>query len=401
MKAFSFVHAADLHLGYAQYGLETRRQDFDDTFTELVDKTIELKADFLIIAGDLFHQARPSNTTLENTIRNFKRLKDIGIPVLSVDGSHDSAPNMITGTILTPLDSAGLIYHLPRHEGACWLKPDSCYVYGIPNFRSRRKTDDELPKFLEQNPPSPDGSIFNIFVLHGAVDLPSVKPSYIEGEIHPDLVPEGFDYYAAGHVHERYFSKFKSGVLAYSGGVETVSYGEAKNTKGFYHVEVSEKGEVRPRFVELVTPRKFVVLEKDYSGMTSAKITDLAVQAVKGADEEGVVIIPVLKGVLAVEASRAEVDVTKIRAAAEKALLVHPVMSLREIAVSDEIVRSIFESEFKDLKTKSFEYFLQIFTERYSCAESEKIARSAICLIEPLTKGEVEKVKKSIEDLTQ
>jgi len=100
LRAFSFVHASDLHLGYSQYGLEVRRQDFDNAFSELVDKTIELKPDFMIIAGDLFHQPRPSNLTLENTVRSFKRLKDAGITVLTVDGSHDSAPNTITSTIL-------------------------------------------------------------------------------------------------------------------------------------------------------------------------------------------------------------------------------------------------------------------------------------------------------------
>ena len=399
MKAFSFVHASDLHLGYAQYGLEARRQDFDNVFTELVDKTIELKPDFMIIAGDLFHQARPSNTTLENTIRNFKRLRDSGIPVLTVDGSHDSAPNMITGTILIPLDSAGLIYHLPRHEGACWRKTDYCYVYGVPNFRSRRKTEEALPAFLAENTPAPERSIVNIFVFHGAVDLPSVKPPYIEAEVPPEMIPEGFNYYAAGHVHEGYMSKFKSGLLVYSGCVETVSYGEAKNKKGFFLVEVNEKGEVSPNYVELESPRKFIVLEQEFSGMNSAKITELAVQAVKGADEEGAVIILVLKGVLPAEASRGEVDVGKIRSAAQKALLVHPVVSLHESAVSDEIVRSIFESEFKDLKTKAFEYFLQIFNERYSRAEAEKIARSALSLIEPLTRGQEEKVKQTIEEL--
>ena len=35
LKPFSFVHAADLHLGYAQYGLEARRQDFDNAFKEV------------------------------------------------------------------------------------------------------------------------------------------------------------------------------------------------------------------------------------------------------------------------------------------------------------------------------------------------------------------------------
>jgi DNA repair exonuclease SbcCD nuclease subunit len=399
VKAFSFVHASDLHLGYAQYGLEARRQDFDNAFTELADKTIELKPDFMIIAGDLFHQARPSNTTLENTIRSFKRLKDAGIPVLTVDGSHDSAPNTITGTILNPLDSAGLIYYLPRHEGACWRKPGYCYVYGVPNFRSRRKTEEALPDFMAQNTPTPSASVTNVFVFHMAIDLPSVKPPYIEAEAPPELIPEGFDYYAAGHVHERYLGKFKTGLLAYSGCTETVSYDEAANKKGFFHVKVDEKGKVSPEVIELRSSRKFVVLEQEFSGVNSAKITERAVQMVKDADEEGAVIIPVLRGVLPAEASRAEVDIAQVRSAAEKALLVHPVVLLRESAVSEEIVRSIFESEFKDLKTKAFEYFLQIFSDRYSREEAEKIARSALSLIEPLARKQEEKVKQTLEEL--
>jgi DNA repair exonuclease SbcCD nuclease subunit len=364
-----------------------------------VDRTIELKPDFMIIAGDLFHHARPSNTTLENTIRNFKRLKDAGIPVLTVDGSHDSAPNTITGTILNPLDSAGLIYHLPRHKGACWRKSGCYYVYGVPNFRSRRKTEEALPAFMAQNTPTPDASLTNIFVFHMAIDLPSVKPPYIEAEAPPELIPEGFNYYAAGHVHERYLGKFKTGLLAYSGCTETVSYDETGNKKGFFYVKVDEKGAVSPEVIELKSPRKFVVLEQDFSGVTSAKITERAVQMVKDADEEGAVIVPVLRGVLPAEASRAEVDIAQVRSAAEKALLVHPVVLLRESAVSEEIVRSIFESEFKDLKTKAFEYFLQIFSDRYSREEAEKIARSALSLIEPLTKKQEEKVKQMLEEL--
>ena len=401
LRAFSFVHAADLHLGYSQYGLEARREDFDRVFQELIDKTIKLKPDFMIIAGDLFHQARPSNTTLENAIKNFSRLREAGTPVLTVDGSHDSAPNVITGTILNPLDSAGLIYHLPRNEGACWQKPDCCYVYGVPNFRTRRKTEEQLPAFMEQNKPTPDPALFNIFVFHMALDLPSVKPPYMEAEAPPELIPEGFNYYAAGHVHTPYKEKFKTGMLVYSGCTETVNYDETKIKKGFYHVKVDEKGAVSPEFIELESPRRFVTLEQDFTGLTPSKITELAVQLVKEADEDGVILIPVLKGVLPAEASRAEVDIAQIRNAAEKALLVHPLVLLRESEVSEEVVRSIFESEFKDLKTKAFEYFLEIFSERHSRDEAEKIARIAVSLIEPLTKKQEEKVKQTIEELLQ
>jgi exonuclease SbcD len=401
LKAFSFVHAADLHLGYSQYGLEARREDFDRVFQELIGRTIELKPDFMIIAGDLFHQARPSNTTLENAIRNFSRLREAGIPVLTVDGSHDSAPNVVTSTILNPLDSAGLIYHLPRHEGSCWRKPACCYVYGVPNYRTRRRTEELLPAFLEQNKPAPASDLFNIFVFHMSLDLPGVKPPYIEAEAPPELIPEGFEYYAAGHVHTAYKGKFKSGILLYPGCTETTDYVEAKLKKGFYHVVVDETRAAHPEFYELESARKFIILDHDFTGVAPAKITEQAVELVKDVDEEEAIIIPVLKGVLPVEANRAQVDLAKVRSVAEKAMFVHPIVLLRESEISEDVVRSIFESEFKDLKTKAFEYFLQIFSERHSRDEAEKVARIAISLIEPLTKKEEEKVKQTIEELLQ
>ena len=399
MKAFSFIHAADLHLGYSQYGLEARREDFDKAFQELVDRTIALEPNFMIIAGDLFHQARPSNVTLENAIRSFSRLRQAGIPVLTVDGSHDSAPNNVTGTILNPLDSAGLIYHLPRHAGACWKLPDCCYVFGVPNYRTRHRTEESLPVFMQENQPVPDSSVFNIFVFHMALDLPSVTPAYIEAEASPELIPDGFDYYAAGHVHKAYRERFKTGLLAYSGCTETTDYVEASMEKGFFHVKVEVNKTATSDFMRLDSVRKFAVLEQDFTGINPSKITEQAAQLVKGADGEGFVIVPVLKGTLPAEANRADVDVAKIRAAAEKALFVHPIVQLRESEVSEELVRSIFESKITDLKAKAFEYFRQIFSERYSAAEAEIIARAAVKLIEPLTKKQEDKVKETIEEL--
>jgi DNA repair exonuclease SbcCD nuclease subunit len=396
VKPFSFVHVADLHLGYAQYNLDVRRQDFDNAFKEVVDKTLELKPDFMIIAGDLFHHARPSNVTLETAITNFRRLREAGITVLAVDGGHDAAPNVVTGTILNPLDSAGLIYYLPRHEGACW-RNEKCYVYGVPNFRTRRRTDEQLPLFLEKQKPSLDPSLFNIFVFHMAIDLPSITPPYVEAEASPELIPEGFNYFAGGHVHKPSSGKFKDGLLVYSGCTETVSYEDAEIEKGFYHVEVNEKGIPKLNRIRLESPRRFVILKRDFSNVLPAKITEMMVQRVKEADEEGVIIIPVLEGVLPAEANRSEVDITRIRNAAEKALLVRPLSLLRETEVSEEVIRSIFEGELKDLKTKAFEYFLQIFSERYSRDKAEKISKLAVNILEPLVRKDEDKVRDELE----
>ena len=383
-------------MGYTQYNLEVRRKDFTRAFKEVVDKTIELKPDFMIIAGDLFHHARPSNVTLEAAIKNFSQLRDANIPVLVVDGSHDAAPNVITSTILNPLDAAGLLYYLPRHEGACW-KNEKCYVYGVPNYRTRRKTEEQLPIFYEKNKPSPDPDLFNIFVFHMALDLPRVKPPQMEAEAPPELLPEGFNYYAGGHIHKPSTGGFKTGVLAYSGSIETVYYDDARLKKGFYYLDVSEKGKVDFQQIKLESPRRFVILENDYSGKTPVKISESVVRQIRENDEEGVILVPVLRGVLPAEANRSEIDIAKIRNAAEKALLVHPILRLKETEVPEEVVRSIFEGELKDLKTKAFEYFLQIFSERYPREEAERIARLSVNLIEPLAQKDEEKVKERLE----
>jgi len=398
LRPFSFVHAADLHLGYEQYNLEARREDFVRAFEEIVEKTLELKPDFMIVAGDIFHHARPANVTLENAIRNFRRLKNAGIPVLAVDGSHDRAPNIVTGTILNPLDTAGLLYHLPRHKGASWRSGD-CYVYGIPNFRSRSRAKESLPAFLNLKKPTPNPSGFNIFVFHMAVEVPAIMRSHprMEAEATAEMIPEGFNYYAGGHIHTPWQIPFKGGLLVYSGCTETVSYEDAKVRKGFYYVEVDGDGEPNLTHIELESPRRFIVFDEDYSGLMPSMITDLAAEAVKRVDEPGVVIIPILRGVLPAESTRREIDLAKIRSAAEKALLVRPVVQMRETGIPEEVIRAIFEGGLKDLKGKVLEFFLEFFSQRYPKEEAERNARLALKLINPLTRGDDKKVREIME----
>lgn len=400
LSEFSFVHIADVHLGYEQYNLSERRDDFDRAFMEAVDKIMALKPNFVIIAGDLFHHARPLNITLERAIRNFRRLKEANIPVLVVDGSHDAAPNTLTSTILNPLDSAGLIYYLPRHENACW-ENEYCYVYGIPNFRTRERTEKQLPAFYELKKPTPRKDKFNIFVFHMALDMPEITKFYprIAAEASPALIPEGFNYYAGGHIHLPLQIQFRNGVLAYSGSTETVSYEDAYAEKGFYYVEVDKRFEVKVSRINIEGTRKFKVVERDCSGLSPHEITELAEKIVREADEEGAVIVPVLKGMLPAGSTRGEIDLARIRGAAEKALAVHPVLLLREEEIPEEIIKSIFEGEIKDLRVKSYEYFLQFFMQRYSREEAEKRARVALDLMQYLVRGDEDKVREVLEGL--
>ena len=51
-----FVHTADNHLGYEQYGYKERFNDFAHAFLAVVDDAIARHADFFVIAGDLFNK---------------------------------------------------------------------------------------------------------------------------------------------------------------------------------------------------------------------------------------------------------------------------------------------------------------------------------------------------------
>jgi DNA repair exonuclease SbcCD nuclease subunit len=232
--------------------------------------------------------------------------------------------------------------------------------------------------------------------------MPDFKPPQIEAEATPEMLPDGFDYYAGGHVHQPVHMKFKNGILAYSGCTETVNYEDAGVDKGFFYVEVNDKGEPSLQRIKLDSPRRFKIFNrKDYTGTMPTKITEQLVQLVKDEDEQGVIIVPVIKGTLPAEGNRNEVDLARIRGAAKKALLVHPIMRLKTSEVPEEVIHSIFGGELKDLKTKAFEYFLQIFAERYPRDEAERIARLSIALIEPLTHKEEEKAKQLLEACLQ
>jgi hypothetical protein len=122
------------------------------------------------------------------------------------------------------------------------------------------------------------------------------------------------------------------------------------------------------------------------------------VQQVKENDEKEAILVPVIKGVLPAETGRAEIDLVQIRRAGAKALLVHPIIRLQETEIAEDVIRSIFGGEMKDMKTKAFEYFLEIFAESYKREESEKIARLAYDIISPLVEKRETRVKEKLEE---
>lgn len=83
------LHTSDTHLGYRQYHLDERRQDFADAFAEVVSSGIERDVDAVVHAGDLFHTSRPGITPLQTVLTELQRLQDAEIPFLLIVGNHE------------------------------------------------------------------------------------------------------------------------------------------------------------------------------------------------------------------------------------------------------------------------------------------------------------------------
>lgn len=83
------LHTGDTHLGYRQYHLDERRQDFADAFAEVVSAGIQEDVDAVVHAGDLFHTSRPGITPLQTVLTELQRLQDASIPFLLIVGNHE------------------------------------------------------------------------------------------------------------------------------------------------------------------------------------------------------------------------------------------------------------------------------------------------------------------------
>jgi len=84
------MHTGDTHIGYQQYHVPERRDDFLSSFRQVIGDAIAEDADAVVHAGDLFHDRRPTLSDVLGTLDVLERLDDAGIPLLAVVGNHEA-----------------------------------------------------------------------------------------------------------------------------------------------------------------------------------------------------------------------------------------------------------------------------------------------------------------------
>jgi exonuclease SbcD len=256
MMRASFIHIADTHLGYEQYGVRERFNDFSRAFWDIMQEAVNRSVDFVVIAGDLFHKRAIDARTLMHAIEGLQRLKDKGIPVLAIEGNHDRSyfregvswlQFLCYEKYLTLLD--------PRmRDGAPVLEPwnhrnmlgaytdlldGKLRVYGLKwQGAATARSMEGLTKALEEARADEQaaGIEYRLLLMHTGVDgiVPRLAGLPTQGQFEP--LKKHIDYLALGHVHK----PFEIGDWIYNpGSTETCSAEEvAWEDRGYYYVEV-------------------------------------------------------------------------------------------------------------------------------------------------------------------
>jgi DNA repair exonuclease SbcCD nuclease subunit len=143
-----FMHAADVHLGYQQYGIKERFEDFSRVFLYFADQAVDQKVDFVLLAGDLFEKRTVDPLAMRVAVEGLQSLREANIPVLAVEGNHERAYYRDQYSWVDFLDALGYLRLLsPRFEdgrvtlephceqgGAYVDLPDGIRVYGLKYF---------------------------------------------------------------------------------------------------------------------------------------------------------------------------------------------------------------------------------------------------------------------------
>jgi DNA repair exonuclease SbcCD nuclease subunit len=276
MEPLRFIHAADLHLdspfrgiGDASSALKEQLQAATlGALHRVVDHTIESKADFLIIAGDIYDSKDRNLRALVSFRKEMERLAERNIAVFIVHGNHD------------PLNGWGSGFQLPPNVTTFGGRADTepfirrgrevAKVTGV-SYARERVTDNLASSFK----PAEDAP-YSIAVLHANIGHHSGHADYAPAAL-ADLTASGFDYWALGHVHTRAVLASEPAVVVYPGNTQGRNPRET-GPRGCYQVDVDSYGRAHLEFVDTSVAR-WAHLDLSIAGLSSMdQLVDLMLE---------------------------------------------------------------------------------------------------------------------------
>ncbi|MGQ9553835.1 MAG: metallophosphoesterase family protein [Anaerolineae bacterium] len=240
---FKFMHLADLHLGCEQYGLRERTQDIARACKRAAEAAVSEEVQFVLIAGDVFHNRSISPDTLLTAVSILSLLREADIPVVAVAGNHDRGWRSESLNWLSLLHNLGYLICLdvtvdrgslqlnpPDSEHPSYIDIGEARIVGLPYFGTG------LPRLLGQLPERLPALERKYTILLAHTGLEGEMPGFSQPVRQEHLEPlrPYVDYLALGHLHK----PFERLDWIYNpGSLEALGVDEVQFAGGWYLVE--------------------------------------------------------------------------------------------------------------------------------------------------------------------
>lgn len=134
---------SDSHLGFNQYGLSQRGDDFGRQFAEIVALAVAEEVDFVVHSGNLFHHATPNVRALKHILA-LRELQAAGIPFFVIRGHRDASIRSARGNLLEVLAELQLVTYLEDETHVQAFNGHEVALLGL-GYHGRR-----VPVFLKR-----------------------------------------------------------------------------------------------------------------------------------------------------------------------------------------------------------------------------------------------------------
>ena len=265
-----FIHMADVQLGCipdgrSEWGAK-RASELWETFRDALEDASRMKADLVLIAGDLFHNP-PGINELRELNYLFRSYPDLCFALIA--GNHDCA---YEGSAWLDFEFARNVAFLSDSRCECVRFPGlGCEIYGFSYDRR------EIPEARYDQIRPDENDYFHILLAHGgdASHIP-IRPQALRDS--------GFDYIALGHIHKPTVLIPEKAI--YSGALSPIDAGD-EGPHGYIFAETFGHS-VRTEFIRKA-PREYVTLTVEAAEEdTFLAIRDRAAEAVKERGEENI-----------------------------------------------------------------------------------------------------------------
>ena len=248
-----FLHIADIHLGIRRYRSEERTKDFFYAWRDCIQRyALDEQVSFVLIAGDFFDARKVEPQGMNHAMLCLKKLSEAGIPVIAIEGNHDSHEVSTRFSWLRSLSQWGflkLLEPIYDDDGTVSMKPwdeqnragsyidiGNVRIFGSLWYGST--VSQSLTNLVDLLRDHHDPQRFNVMMLHTDIEGHANHPSPPLPLARVNELKSYIDYLALGHTHKN----FVIDDWAYNpGSLEACSVDEYAHVRGAYLVQIEGK----------------------------------------------------------------------------------------------------------------------------------------------------------------